>query len=196
MKGNCIMATQPAIYIGDIIPLILPDGTVLRLEQTNDDFTVLQGDYIVAKRATSAAAKESDGYHKCSNCDFPSIVVNDQGLCPACEEQEQRNAILDAQHDEWQAQQDETPQLPPVPDPVCPPDARNLMTRGKNYRYVSVMVEDELEVDLWDENGKYLGGSRESASVSSQIAWILDQREEDARLAAEYAEEQRLNRGE
>jgi hypothetical protein len=73
MKGNCIMATQPAIYIGigDIIPLILPDGTVLRLEQTNDDFTVLQGDYIVAKRATSAAAKESDGYTSAATATSP-----------------------------------------------------------------------------------------------------------------------------
>lgn len=46
---------------GDTFDLLLPDGSILNVEQTADDFSIWQDDRAVFTKATSPLAKAIDG---------------------------------------------------------------------------------------------------------------------------------------
>lgn len=47
---------------GDYFHLLLPDGTILNVEQTQDDFSIVRGNGVVAyTKPTSESAMKSDG---------------------------------------------------------------------------------------------------------------------------------------
>lgn len=62
-KGDTISVGK-----GDYFQLLLPDGTVLYVEQTADDFQIVKAAGVVCySRPTSESAKKSDGWYYTAN---------------------------------------------------------------------------------------------------------------------------------